>query len=167
MPAYRVEWKGLYESFDFIERLGAAAGPIVGQGVGRAALRVQDIIRGHVQNMVYSQPSAVGGYQRTYTLLRSIHAAPPDADHASDEARAYGGFDLAATSPDAVVAQSGGTLVSEIGSWVSYAVFVHNGTIDHPQPRPFVQVAVPAAEVALETEIMTVILKEFAKAPRM
>lgn len=161
MPTYRAEWQGLYESFDFIERLGASAGPIVGHGVGRAAIRVQDIIRGHVQNMVYSQPSTGGGYQRTYTLMRSVHAAPPDADHASDEARAYGGFDLAATSPDAVVAASGGTLVSEIGSWISYAAFVHNG-VNQPQPRPFIQVAVPAAEAVLGEEVMSAILREFA-----
>lgn len=160
MPTYRAEWTGLYESFDFFERLGASAGPIVGHGVGRAAIRVQDIIRGHVQNMVYSQPG-VSGYQRTHTLMRSVHAAPPDANHASDEARAYGGFDLAATSPDMVVAASGGTLVSEIGSWVSYAAYVHDG-INQPQPRPFIQAAVPAAEAVLGEEIMSAIIREFA-----
>ncbi len=165
MPTYRAEWQGLKESLDFIERLGASAEPIVGQGVGRAAIRVQDAIRGHVQNMVYSQPSAAGGYVRTHTLMRSVHAAPPDADHAADEGRAYGGFDLAATSPDMVVQASGSTLVSEVGSWISYAAFVHNGT-GHSQPRPFVQVAVPHAEAVLGEEIMSAILREFATAPR-
>lgn len=166
MPTYRAEWQGLYESLDFIERLGASAGPIVGQGVGRAAIRVQDIIRGHVQNMVYSQPSAESGYVRTHTLMRSVHAAPPNADHAGDEARAYGGFDLAATSPDMVVEASGGTLVSEVGSWISYAAFVHDGTVNS-QPRPFVQAAVPAAVAVLGEEVMLAIVREFATAPRM
>ena len=116
--------------------------------------------------MVYSQPSASTGYERTYTLKRSVHAAHPDADHVSDEARAYGGQNLAATSPDGIVEASGGVLVSEVGSWISYAALVHAG-INQPQPRPFISVAVPAAEAALESEIMLVILEEFAKAPRM
>ena len=165
MPTYRAEWQGLKESLDFIERLGVSAEQIVGQGVGRAAIRTQDIIRGHVQNMVYSQPSAESGYQRTHTLMRSVHAASPDADHANDEARAYGGFDLAATSPDMDVEASGGVLVSEVGSWISYAAFVHDGT-GNSQPRPFVQVAVPAAEAVLGEEIMLAIVREFATAPR-
>ncbi len=166
MVAFRAEWIGLKESLDFIERLGVNAERTVGRGVGRAALRVQDDIRNHVENMVYSQPQSSSGYERTHTLMRSVHAAQPDADHSSDEARAYGGQNLAATSPDAVVSASGGVLVSEVGSWVSYASLVHQGT-NQPQPRPFVAVAVPAAEAMLETEIMRSILEELAKAPRM
>lgn len=165
MPTFRAEWHGLKESLAFIEQLGAKAEPIVGRGVGRAAIRTQDIIRGHVQNMVYAQPSAVGGYERTYTLMRSVHAAAPDTDHGADEARAHGGSDLAATSPESVVEASGGILTSEVGSWVSYAQLVHDG-INQPQSRPFVAVAVPEAEAVLEAEVMAVILQEFATAPR-
>ncbi len=164
MVTLRAEWHGLKESLDFIERLGANAEQVVGRGVGRAALRVQADISGHVQNMVYAQPTSA--HPRTYTLLRSVHAAHPDANHTSDEARARGGQSLAATSPDGLVGASGGVLVSEVGSWVSYASLVHQG-VNQPQARPFVAVAVPAAEVALDTEIMRVIVEEFAKAPRM
>lgn len=166
MVTFRAEWRGLKESLDFIQRLGVTAEAVVGRGVGRAAIRVQDDIRNHVENMVYAQPSASSGYTRTGTLMRSVHAAHPDADHISDEARAHGGQNLAATSPDTIVEASGGVLVSEVGSWISYAALVHRG-INQPQPRPFVGVAVPAAEATLETEIMMVILEEFAKAPRV
>ncbi len=166
MVTFRAEWQGLKESLDFLERLGANAEHVVGRGVGRAAIRVQEDIRNHVENMVYSQPTSMSGYLRTYTLMRSVRAAHPDADHTSDEARAYGGQNLAATSPDSIVEASGGVLVSEVGSWISYASFVHEG-INQPQPRPFVAVSVPAAEATLESEIMTVILEEFAKAPHV
>lgn len=165
MPTFRAEWHGLKESLDFLFRLGATAEQVVGRGVGRAAIHTQDTIRGHLYNMVYAQPSSASGYQRTYTLMRSVHAAPPDADHGADEGRAHGGADLAATSPEAVVEASGGVLVSEVGSWASYASLVHDG-INQPQPRPFVAVAVPAAEAALGKEVMAVILQEFAAAPR-
>ncbi len=166
MVTFRAEWQGLKESLGFIERFGAGAEPIIGRGVGRAALRVQEDIRNHVENMVYSQPPSASSYLRTYTLMRSVRAASPDADHSSDEARAHGGQDLSATSPGGVVSASGGVLVSEIGSWISYASLVHKG-VNQPQPRPFVAVAVPAAEAALDSEIMRVIIEEFAKAPRM
>lgn len=165
MPVFHAEWHGLKESLDFLDRLGATAEKVVGRGVGRAAIRTQDIIRGHLQNMVYAQPSAVSGYQRTYTLMRATHAAPPSANHGADEGRAYAGADLAATSPEAVVETEGGVLVSEVGAWISYAALVHDG-VNQPQPRPFVAIAVPAAEAALEEEIMAAILQEFATAPR-
>ncbi len=165
MPTFRAEWHGLKEALDFLNRLGVNAERIVGRGVGRAAIRTQETIRDNLMNMVYSQPSQAGGYERTYTLMRSVHAAKPSADHGGDEMRAQGGQELAATSPEAVVEASGGVLESEVGSWVSYAGYVHNG-VNQPQPRPFVGNAVPAAEAALETEIMTAILQEFAMAPR-
>ena len=166
MVTFRVEWTGLKESLGFIERLGVNAERIVGRGVGRAAIRVQEDIRNHVENMIYAQPSSNTGYQRTHTLMRSVHASHPDADHVSDEARARGGQNLMATSPDGIVEASGGVLVSEVGSWISYAALVHQG-VNQPQPRPFIAFAVPAAETALEVEIMTVILEELAKAPHM
>ena len=165
MATFRAEWRGLKESLDFIERLGVNAERFVGRGVGRAALLVQEDIRNHLQNMVYSQPSP-HGYIRTNTLMRSVHASRPDAEHGGDETRARGGQDLAASSPDDVVGVSGSVLMSEVGSWISYAMFVHEG-INQPQPRPFVGVAVPAAETTLEVEIMKVILEELVKAPHV
>ena len=165
MATFRAEWQGLKESFDFIERLGVNAERFVGRGVGRAALLVQEDIRNHLENMVYSQPSP-RGYNRTHTLMRSVHASRPDAEHGGDEARARGGQDLAASSPDDVVGVSGSVLMSEVGSWISYAMFVHEG-INQPQPRPFVGGAVPAAETTLEVEIMKVILEELARAPHV
>lgn len=165
MATFRAEWQGLKESFDFIERLGVNAERFVGRGVGRAALLVQEDIRNHLENMVYSQPSP-HSYTRTHTLMRSVHASRPDAEHGGDQARARGGQDLSATSPDDVVGVSGSILMSEVGSWISYANFVHQG-INQPQPRPFVAVAVPAAETTLEVEIMKVILEELARAPHV
>lgn len=172
MPvSFRAEWHGLKESLNFIHRLGAKAEKIVGRGVGRAAIRTQEAIRGHLMSMIYAQPSQSGGtggsrgYERTYTLMRSTHAAPPSADHSADEIRAHSGMDLAATDPHSVVEASGGVLESEVGSWASYAGYVHEG-INQPQPRPFVEAALPQAEAALEDEIMKAILREFAAAPR-
>lgn len=163
MPVFRAEWHGLKESLNFLERLGAMQAVVVGRGVGRAAIQTQDIIRNNLQNMIYAQSPAASGYQRTYTLMRSTHAASPSASHDADERRAHGGADLAATDiePLAVVETAGSTLASEVGSWASYASFVHDG-VNQPQPRPFVSAAVPAAEAALHKEITEAILREFA-----
>ena len=165
MATFRAEWQGLKESFDFIERLGVDAERFVGRGVGRAALLVQEDIRHHLQNMVYSQ-SSPHSYIRTNTLMRSVHASRPDAEHGGDEARARGGQDLAASSPDDVVGVSGSVLMSEVGCWISYAMFVHEG-INHPQPRPFGGVAGPSAESTLEVGIMTGMLAGLASAPHV
>ncbi len=96
--------------------------------------------------------------------MRSTHAAEPSASHAVDESRAAGGADLAASQPESVVGTEGGVLVSEVGSWISYASLVHDG-INQPQPRPFVEMAVSQAEAFLEEEVMASILQEFAAAP--
>jgi hypothetical protein len=165
MPVFRATWHGLKESLNFFERLGLAVEQIVGRGVGRAAIRSQDIIRGHLENMVYNQPPAASGYQRTRTLMRSVHAASPSATHGADESRASGGMNLAATDPTDVIERRGGQIASEAGSWIARAAYVHAG-VNQPQPRPFVQAAVPAAEAALEEEVMAALLQEFAKAPR-
>ncbi len=159
------EWHGLKEALGFLDRLGANAEHTVARGMGRAAIRVQDAIRSHLQNMIYSQPSQAGGYERTYTLMRSLHAARPSANHGGDEMRAQSGQDLAATSPDGLVEASGNVLATEVGSWISYAGYVHDG-VNQPQPRPFIAVTVPFAEAALEVNVMEAILQEFATAPR-
>ncbi len=163
MPVFRAEWHGLKESLSFLERLGATAEQFVSRGVGRAAIRTQEAIRANLERMVYAQPSR-GTYIRTRTLMRSVHAAEPTAVHGADESRAASA-DLAASHPESVVGIEGGVLVSEVGSWISYASLVHDG-INQPQPRPFVAMAVTQAEVFLGMEVMTAILQEFAAAPR-
>ncbi len=165
MPVFRAEWSGLKESLDFFTRLGATAEQVVAKGVGRAAIRTQEAMRVHLESMVYAQSPAASGYIRTYTLMRSVHAAKPSADHSADEGRASGGADLSAMTPEEVVEKSGNTLVSEVGSWIGYAGYVHEG-IHQPQPRPFAEASVAEAEIALDEEIITVILAEFATAPR-
>lgn len=165
MPVFRAEWHGLKESLNFLTQLGATAGQVVEKGVGRAAIRTQEAMRSNLESLVYAQSSAASGYIRTRTLMRSVHAAPPSADHSADEGRASSGSDLAASSPEAVVENEGGFLVSEVGSWISYAGYVHDG-INQPQPRPFVEAAVAEAMIALDVEIMTAIVAEFARAPR-
>lgn len=163
MPIFRAEWHGLKESLDFLERLGATAEQFVSRGVGRAAIRTQEAIRAHLENMIYAQPSS-GSYIRTRTLMRSVHAASPSADHGADEGRAFSGSDLAASQPESVVDAQGGTLVADVGSWISYASKVHEG-INQPQPRPFVGIAVREAEAFLGEEVMAAILQEFSTAP--
>lgn len=106
--------------------------------VGVAAVRIQDVMRRHLEAMIYSQPPAASGYQRTRTLYRSAHASPPGVNHSGDEARAAGGADLAATAARAAGRVSGSTFGSEVGSWISYADFVEQG-INQPSPRPFVE----------------------------
>lgn len=163
MPVFRAEWSGLKESLNFIERLGVTAEKFVSRGVGRAAIRTQEIIRENLERMVYSQPPT-SNYTRTRTLMRSVHAASPSASHAADETRASGGVDLSASQPDSVVGAEGSVLISEVGSWISYASKVHEG-VNQPQPRPFVGMAVASAEAFLGEEVMTAILAEFSTAP--
>ncbi len=122
------------------------------EAVGRAAIRVQQVMRQQLDRMVYAQPPAASGYARTYTLMRSTHAAKPGTDHGADEARAFGGADLAATDPTDVTERRGNQIVSEIGSWAGYSEFVHKG-VNQPSPRPFVTATLPDAERALQEEV--------------
>ncbi len=122
------------------------------RAVGRAAIRVQQAMRQQLDSMVYAQPPAASGYVRTRTLMRSTHAAKPDADHGADESRATGGSDLAATDPSDVTERRGNQIVSEIGSWIGYSEFVHEG-VNQPSPRPFVTATLPDAERAMQEEV--------------
>ncbi len=163
MPSFRAEWHGLNEALDFLMHLGVNADKIVGTAIGKSAIEVQEAMRNNLENMIYSQPS--GLYQRTYTLMRSTHAARPGEAHAGDEARAHSGMDLTASDPDAVWEGSGGLVESEAGSWISYADKVHQG-INQPQPRPFVEQTVQMAESAMGKNVMEALIKAFAAAPR-
>lgn len=120
--------------------------------VGKAAIRVQGVMRQNLESMVYAQPQAASGYVRTRTLHRSTHAARPSNDHSGDEARASGGTDLAASDPMQVVEKRGDTIASEIGSWISYAEQVHEG-VNQPSSRPFVANAVQQANDILAGEV--------------
>ncbi len=163
MPTFRAEWHGFYEALDFLMHLGVNADKIVGTAIGKSAIEVQDEMRNNLTNMIYSQPQ--GAYQRTYTLMRSTHAARPGATHEGDEARAHSGMDLYASDPDAVYEASGGLVEADAGSWISYADKVHQG-INQPQPRPFVGTTVQMAESAMDKNVMEALIKAFAAAPR-
>lgn len=120
--------------------------------VGRAALLVQGDVRASLQAMIYDTPER--GYTRTWTLMRSSHAALPDRDHSGDEQAAFGGADLAATDPSKVVSGDigQGGYASEIGSWIRYARFVHDGTVQMAA-RPFLGPAAAMAAAHLESEL--------------
>lgn len=121
------------------------------EGVGRAAIRVQQAMREQLERMVYAQPPAASGYVRTGTLMRSTHAAAPGVDHGADQSRAAGGENMAATSPADVVERRGNQIVSEIGSWIDYAEYVYRG-VNQPSPRPFLPPPTDA-ERALQEEV--------------
>lgn len=121
------------------------------EGVGRAAIRVQQAMREQLERMVYAQPQAASGYVRTYTLMRGTHAAAPGTDHGSDESRASSG-DMAATDPTSVVERRGNQIMSEIGVWNSYAQYVVDG-VNQPSPRPFVDAVEADAQRALQEEV--------------
>lgn len=122
------------------------------EAVGRAAIRVQRAMRENMERMIYAQPQSATGYVRTRTLMRSAHAASPGVDHGADESRAASGEDLVATAPTDVTERRGTQIVSEIGSWISYAEHVHEG-VNQPSPRPFVTATVSDAERALQEEV--------------
>ncbi len=163
MASFRAEWHGLNEALDFLMMLGVNADKIVGRGIGESALEVQEEMRNNLVNMIYSQPQ--GLYQRTYTLMRSTHAARPGAAHDGDESRAHSGMDLRADDPDSVWEASGHVIEAEAGSWVSYADKVHRG-INQPQARPFVEQTIQMAESAMDKNVMDALIKAFAAAPR-
>jgi len=154
MPYIRADWQG---DKAFVDALRSAAGRL-GQTVtqvvvGTAAIRIQEVVRRNLEAMIYSQPPASSGYQRTRTLFRSAHASPPDMDHSGDEERAHGGEDLAAVSASQAAGKaSNGKIGSEIGSWISYADFVHDG-VRQPEPRPFVDAAEDEANAIIEEEM--------------
>ena len=131
---------------------GEAALSKLEEGVGRGAIRVQQAMRQRQEAMIYSQPPAASGYVRTRTLMRSTHAAAPGTDHGGDESRASGGGDLVATDPTNITERRGNQIASEIGSWIPYAEYVHEG-VRQPSPRPFVTATVLDAERALQEEV--------------
>lgn len=148
-----VNWTNRSEVLSYLRSFaGARAKQPLMEAVGRAAIRVQQIVRNNLESMVYSQPPASSGYARTRTLLRSAHAARPSTDHSGDEGRARGGADLVATQPLDVVEMRGDTIASEIGSWISYSEYVHQG-VDQPSPRPYLRSAEDQAGDILEEEV--------------
>ncbi len=130
------------------------------EGVGKAAIKIQDIIREDMESMVYSQGQSASGYERTRTLLRSAHAARPSNEHGSDEDRALGGADLKATKPREVVERRGKNLVSEAGTWISYAEAVHDGLgRGERTAKPFITRALNEAANILDDEVVEAILR--------
>ena len=130
------------------------------EAVGKSAIKVQDTIREDMESMVYSQGQSSLGYVRTRTLIRSVHAARPSNDHGSDENRASGGADLKATKPREVVERRGKNLVSESGSWISYAESVHEGRgMGERTAKPFITRALNDAQNILNEEVLEAVLR--------
>lgn len=148
----RIEWINRNQWISWMRQRGSEAKTqMLEDAVGRAAIRVQGEMRENLQRMVYSQPPSAANYIRTFSLMRSTHAASPEVNHAGDTGRAMGGEDLAADSPSAAVGRRGTQIMSEVGSWIAYAEHVHRGT--NAPARPFVQAAEPFARRVLQEEV--------------
>jgi len=160
MPtSFRATWKGDKDFLASLRRAVSLTPTVAVGGVGAAAIRTQAAIRRHLTGYVYLQPSK-SGYVRTRTLYRSVHAAPPGANHSGDEGAARSGQDLAAHDPRQAAAMQGGAAVSEVGSHVSYADYVHSGARG-VRPRPFVDAAEDEAERMLVEELEKAIQRAF------
>jgi len=153
MPYFGARFEGDKAFVDALRKSAGRLGETVIQAVvGTTAVRIQEIMRRNLEAMIYSQPPAASGYVRTRTLFRSTHASPPDMDHSGDEARAHSGEDLATSAAQATGKASNGKIGSDIGSWISYADFVHDG-VRQPEPRPFVDAAEDEANDIIEEEM--------------
>lgn len=125
------------------------------EAVGRAAIRTQQAIRQRLESMVYAQPPAAGGYARTRSLMRSVHAAAPGNTHSDNEGKAG---DMAATSPATVVERRGAQIESLVGTWLKYAEYVHEG-VKQSSPRPFVTLSQPNAATAMREEVERALMR--------
>lgn len=60
---------------------------------------------------------------KTGTLRRSLHVAPPGADHATDFQRASGGEALHTGQSDrAIAGKAKGKVVCQVGTWLGYGL---------------------------------------------
>lgn len=154
----RVVFKNRNAVLGFFDKLGGAkALPILEEAVGKAAIRTQEAMRSHLDAMIYAQPTSPSGYIRTFKLMRSTHAATPSTDHSGDESKAASG-DLRATNPSDVAERRGDQIMSEVGSWISYAEHVHEG-VNQPSGRPFVAATEQEAEKFLVEEVQNAVIK--------
>lgn len=104
-------------------------------GVGKAAHRTEETMRQSLWAMVYSTPE--GDYERTGRLINGVHAAQPGTSHNGDDDIALS-MDMHNDDPMAVVRTIGLEFSSEVGNWVSYAWFVHEGMgLGTRGPKPF------------------------------
>jgi len=116
------------------------------EAVGMAAFKAERQAKIAATDLIYSQPER--GYSRTGTLRRGIMAASPDYDHSGDEGAARsadlgGGLGMEVTKITATAIESA------VGSWISYARFVNDGT-RYMEPRPFLDEGLKTAEEDLE-----------------
>lgn len=108
---------------------------LVQHAVGKAAHRVEASMKKALWGMVYATPER--DYERTGRLLNGIHAAAPGVSHQDDDSSALAG-DMHIDDPVSVVSVTGLEFASEIGDWVSYAWFVHEGRgLGARVPKPF------------------------------
>ena len=157
MATFQAVWKGDRTFADALRGASIRQRQSVVTAAGRAGIRVQEIIRGNLDREVYSSPPSASGYIRTHRLMNSVHASPPDASHDDDHDRALNN-DLAARAPSRAAGWDGDNIVSEVGSWVDYADFVHEG-VNQPTPTLFVEDAVDEAEDALADEMEKMAVK--------
>lgn len=119
--------------------LDAIASPemrgLLQHAVGKAAHRVEESMRKSLWDMVYSTPER--DYSRTGRLIQGAHAAKPGTSHEADDETALS-RDMHINDPTDVVGVTGLEFASEIGDWVSYAWFVHEGKgLGQRPPKPF------------------------------
>ena len=125
------------------------------RAVGQSAIEAQDHARDNLQSMVYDQPPALGGYKRTWTLMRGMSAFKSSRPNTGQHAKAASGIDLRATDPLAVVEVRGRTdFRSAVGNPVEWAQFVIDG-VRQPggDERPFMDGVQETFENSLQRNI--------------
>lgn len=128
---------------------------MIKSGAGKAAFRLQEMMRAELDRLIYSTPESPN-YHRTRTLYRATYAARPGGNHSRDHEAAKAGVDLKVTEPVAggVVRLKGFVAEVEIGSWANYAWHVHEGHgLGYRVPKPFAVRPMEAAGRILSEEL--------------
>lgn len=152
-PTIRADITGAMLLFNMIK--GPWMRAAVQEGVGKAAHRTEEVMRQSLWSMVYATPE--GDYVRTGRLANGTHAAKPGVSHANDDSTALR-TDMHNDDPMAIVKVTGLEFSSEIGNWVSYAYFVHEGLgRGNRGPKPFSSQANLVAPTFLSQEVNSAI----------
>ncbi len=135
-------------ALEALSQAGPKAIKHLAEAVAMAAFKAERQAKEAATEMIYQKAAERGGYVRTGTLRRSIMAAHPDHDHSNDEANARAGQELG-TADMAIVKQTAKAIEVAVGSWISYAELVNDGT-RYMNPRPFMDEGLKTAEADLE-----------------
>lgn len=169
---FKLDASGPMELFNTV--LPREIEPILKIGAGRAAIRIQNLMRDELDRLIYSTPETPN-YVRTHTLMRSTYASRPGAQHGHDHDAAAAGTDLAAGQTDPNSIGRGGGFVRitgyeaevEIGSWANYAEAVHEGWGSGARiPKPFSRMPAEEAPGILEKEIGQALAESIARSVR-